>query len=225
MQPFTALLRQVHLADGDLKRRLVARPRTKGLVVRRNARHVRHVVFVLAYDVGRRPARGDVTVAQVHDVITHGKNSVHAVGNYDYRRASAAQFGKLAIRLRAKAHVAYGEHFVDEEDVGRGHDGTSKAEPRRHARAIGLQRGLYGVADLRKVNHLVEAGSDLPLAETEHRHVEVYVLAAGEHRVERRAQGEKRSHPSANERFALVWLDQATQYAKKRGFTAAIGAD
>ena len=57
--------------------------------------------------------------------------------------------------------IAYGEGFVDDEDVRLDIDGHGKGEPHHHARGVGLDRLVNEVADVGKGRDLVHAGCHL----------------------------------------------------------------
>ena len=75
--------------------------------------------------------------------------------------AAPPELADLVQALAGEGLVAHGQDLVDEQHVGVHVDGHGEAEPRVHARGVGLDGGVDEALELREVHDLVEALLDL----------------------------------------------------------------
>jgi len=91
--------------------------------------------------------------------------------------AAAAELGKLVETLVGEPFVADGEHFVDQQHVGVDVNCNGEPEAHVHPGRVGLHRRVDELAQLGKVDDLVESLLDFTLGQAEHDAVDEDVLA------------------------------------------------
>ena len=90
--------------------------------------------------------------------------------------------------LVLKADVAHRKRLVDDEDfrIDAGLHGECQAHI--HAAGVGLDRAVDELADIRKSRDFIETSCHLFVGQTQNRTIHEHVFAAGEFRIETRAQ-------------------------------------
>ena len=112
--------------------------------------------------------------------------------------AAPLELAELVEALVREPFVADGEHFVDEQHLRVDVNRHREAQPHVHARRVGLHRRVDELAQLGKVDDLVEALLDLALREAEHDAVDEDVLAPGDLRMKPGAELDQRRDAAAN---------------------------
>ena len=131
------------------------------------------------------PTCSILAVAQDDDVVGQRHRFGLIVGDIDHRRADVlVKLGDLDAHRDAEFGIEVGERLVEQEDLGRAHDGAPDGD------ALALATGELGGLALEQLLHLERARSgcdllgDLLLAEAGHLQREADVLLDGHVRVE-----------------------------------------
>ena len=146
---------------------------------------------VLAYDVSCRTIRENAATIEEHHSTAHGCHSRKVVTDEDYGAPAVRYILHLAEALALEGKIAYGKHFIHNEDLGLQVRGDGEREPHVHATRVALDGRVEKTADLAEIDDLVELAPDLGTRHAEDRTVELDVLAAGELGVETRADLEQ----------------------------------
>ncbi len=100
------------------------------------------------------------------------------MGNEQNRLAAPAEFAELVETLVRKAFVANGKDFIDEQHVRIDVDRDGETQAHVHAGRVRLDRRVDEVAQLGKLDDIVEAVLDLFLGQAQHDPVDKHVFAS-----------------------------------------------
>ena len=168
---------------------------------------------------------GDGAVLQIEHLFAIAGDVVHVVRDQDEGDAFPPHLPEAVEALRLEAHVAHGQHFVQQEHVGIQRRRHGETQPHRHAGTVVLHRRLHEIADFREVDDLVDLGVGFALGEPQHRRIHVDVFPAGQDGIEARPQRDERPHPPPHFDAAGIGLDQAVEHFQQRGFPRPVVPD
>ena len=112
----------------------------------------------------RRPASPRAAtspVLQHDDVGAQLGDAIELVRHDDDGKPAARELADAAEGALLKAHVADGEHLVDDQDIGLEMRGDGEAEARVHAARVALDRRVDELGDAGELDDLVEAARDV----------------------------------------------------------------
>ena len=188
---------------------------------------------------GRPEAHVDIRVRHLGGVADHDDSAsvdeggavaeaahrAHVVRHEQDRLALVAQAVEHVEALLLEAHVADGQHLVDQQDVGVHLDHHGEREPHLHARGVVLELQLLELAQLGEVDDVVIACARLVGREAEHDAVHQDVVAGREVRVEAHAQLDERREAPVDVDGARVGAVDARHALQQRALARAVAAD
>src|SRR6266566_1797602 len=123
-----------------------------------------HGGFVGRSDLVSRAVLADVTRVDPEDALAEAANLIELMGDEDDGATGAGNVPHLAQAFFLEIDVAYGENFVDEEDLRLevGSDGEGQADV--HSGRIMLHRRVDELFKLGEGDDFVELAADLALA-------------------------------------------------------------
>src|SRR2546425_5560579 len=92
---------------------------------------------------------------------------VDTVADDDYCDAPCLELTHFGKAFFGKDGVAYGQHLVDEQDVGIAVHSDGERETHVHTRRIPLDRGIHEIPELREVHHVIESRPGVASRHTE----------------------------------------------------------
>src|SRR5690606_587230 len=133
-------------------------------------------------------------------------NRRHIVADEKYRAPAAGDVTHLSETFLLEACITYSKNFVDNQYFWFEMSRHGKREPNHHPRRVVLRRCIQKHFDARKLDDLVELAVDLPLRHSENRAVHIDVVAAGQFRMESRANLQKARDATSNHSAAERWF-------------------
>ena len=167
----------------------------------------------------------DATAVQPQRRVAEPLDKGQRMRDQENRLPAAAKLRELVQALVGEAFVADRQHFVDEQHVGIDVNRHGEPEPHVHARRVGLHRGVDELAQLGKIDNLVEALLNLPLRQAEHDAVDEDVLAAGDLRVKSGAELDQRGNPPVDPYRPAGRLGDAGDELQRRALARPVPAD
>ena len=215
---------------------------------RRQRRGVDHVHLRRADELGdelvRRPVvqlqrRADLldhAVAQHHDAVGQRHRLDLVVRDVDRGRAQVAvQLGDLDARLAAQRRVEVGQRLVEQEDLGRTHDGAADRDPLALAARQVLRRAVQVLRQVQDLGRAADLLLDLGLVDVGqpqrkrhvvgHAHVRVQRVALEHHRQVALARRQLGDVAPVELDAAAADLGQPGDHAQQRRLAAARRAD
>ena len=149
----------------------------------------------------------------------------HVVRDEEDGLAVVDQLPQRFERAPPERQVADRQHFVDEHDVGVAVNRDAEAEPGVEARRVALHRRIDQPLHVSERHDGIEAAVDLAPAEAEEAGAEIHVLAAGQFRMEPRAQLDQRHHVPGHTNAATGRPRHPRDELEQRGLAGAVPAD
>src|SRR5215831_6417498 len=145
--------------------------------------------------------------------------------NHQDSNAASSEFFHVVHAFPLKRHVAHRQHLVHDQnfrlEVGR----DRECKTHVHAAAIALHGGVKELINFSEGNDFVEFFSDLRLAHTEDRAVEVDIFPTGQLRMKTGADFEQAADAAVNVSLAVSRFGNAGKNFEQRGFARAVAAD
>ncbi|MCG3161346.1 MAG: hypothetical protein JMDDDDMK_02514 [Acidobacteria bacterium] len=117
----------------------------------------------------------------------------------------------LAQAFTLKSGVAYGQHFVNQQDFGIEVRSDGEGQPQIHPAGVMLDRRVNELFDFGESDYLVELVFDLGAPHSQDCAVQVDVLASGQFRMKPGAYFEQRTDAPANVGVAFSRLGDARE--------------
>src|SRR5262249_32411171 len=99
------------------------------------------------------------------------------------------------------------------------------AKPHLHTRAVILNRSVDELPQFGEIDDVVKPAVDVAFCKSEHRTVDIDVLAARQQWIEPRAEGNEPAYPARHFVSTRVRFDEPVQHLQQRGLACAIAAD
>ena len=139
--------------------------------------------------------------------------------------AALAEGAHEAHRLLLEGHVADAQNLVDDEDVGIDMGADGKRQPRIHAARIVAHGPVDEVADAGELLDGRHPALDLGAAQAIERRAQKDILAAGEFRIEARAELQERGDAPRRLDRSLARLENAADHLEQGRLAGAVAAD
>ena len=167
----------------------------------------------------------DMTLIDPGGGVAEVTDGVQIVRDEDEGAPGAEQFFDAAHAFALEVLIPYGQHLIDEEDLGAGVDGDGEPEPKVHPGGPCADGVVDEGAQLGEPDDFGDAGLRLFGRQAEQGAVQLNVLAPGEGVMEGHAEIEQGGDAAPMEDAALRGSADPSQQAEQGAFTGAISAD
>ena len=174
--------------------------------------------------VGHRAVEGDPAGVEHHHALANPLDRGRVVRDEHERRAGRHLLGDPPQALALERLVAHGQDLVDQQHVGVEVRHDREPEPQVHPRAVGLDRHVDELAELRELDDALDPRLDLLAREPVQRAVQVDVLAAREVGAEAGAELEQRYDPPAAVGAPGVERHDPSEAAEQRRLARAVAS-
>ena len=181
-------------------------------------------VQVAAHDLIGGAVHAHLSFIQPNGAGTKTLYRDHVVAHEQDRATTVGHFAHATQALLLEFGIAYGKHFVHDQDLGIEVRGHGIAQAHLHAAAVSLDGRIQMVFNATERDDAIELGFDLLPAHAEDGAVEQDVLTAGEFRMEARAHFEQAAHLAPHAYGALRGQRDPREQFQQCAFARAIAA-
>gem|GEM_PF-3751746 len=165
-----------------------------------------------------------LTGAKKDGIGTTAKYRGHRVRHQD-NRALIDEFGDFVEALFFEGDIAYGENFVQNQDVRLQMRRNSEPQSDGHSRTVVTNWHIDEFSNLSEIDDFLKFLINLGAGETQQCGPVENVLPAGKDWIETSAQLDKGTYPAANDQTPRIWLQDSAEHFEQRALSSTIWSD